>query len=413
MRFLTATSLFIFFLFDCFYSNSQDVLKLRIDPSNAFGGTVSNYFSKIDYIPLETNKQSLFGDISQLLVTDSSYVIFDRDTRSVLFFTKEGKFINKINTGNDNVIIYSYGDIILLARASNSGDIVLREYSTKGKILTDDKILENNNALKQYFFPLKSGFYATFNSCNTNCECSKNITGSTSYMIDIYKDDKLYKSLLPYDIYKKRVFCELEGRLAFSMNMILDRDAFYISSPLEHIIYQVTVDTAIAKYQIVVPKKYDIMRHLFETDSNFTNSDLKSSNYYKPTSIRNVSNINLVNNFLLFKVNYFSKLADEYGVLLNCNFIYDFKNEKLSALERITPDKSSYYLRFFNEQKINLNGLNYHKGCYFSTISSLEMFAARDATKSKNPQYPPVLQEYFKTQTRKSNPVIVRMKLKE
>ena len=75
---------------------SQTVQKIRINPDQAYGGPVSDYFENIEYIPLETTKESLFGDVSEMVVTHDSYVIFDWDTKSVLFFKKEdGKFLFK------------------------------------------------------------------------------------------------------------------------------------------------------------------------------------------------------------------------------------------------------------------------------------------------------------------------------
>lgn len=51
-------------------------------------------------------------------------------------------------------------------------------------------------------------------------------------------------------------------------------------------------------------------------------------------------------------------------------------------------------------------------GYYYTTLSSLAMFTEMKNTKSRNPHYTPTLEEYFKTQSRKSNPVILRMKIK-
>ena len=76
---------------------AQEVPKLRIDPAQAYGGVVGDYFDEVNYIPLQTTKESLFGAISNMIVTDSSYVISDNDTRAVLFFKKDsGYFILKL-----------------------------------------------------------------------------------------------------------------------------------------------------------------------------------------------------------------------------------------------------------------------------------------------------------------------------
>src|SRR3569833_2319900 len=87
--------LLVFMLLIMQTMHAQQVEKLRIDPSQAYGGKVSEYFEQVNYIPLETTKESLFGDINQLAITDSSFVITDMDTRAVLFFTRKGRYITK------------------------------------------------------------------------------------------------------------------------------------------------------------------------------------------------------------------------------------------------------------------------------------------------------------------------------
>ena len=54
---------------------SQNVSKIRIDPTRAYGGNISDYFDSIEYIPLETRKESLFGEITKLIITDLVYLI--------------------------------------------------------------------------------------------------------------------------------------------------------------------------------------------------------------------------------------------------------------------------------------------------------------------------------------------------
>jgi len=72
---------------------------IRIDPETANGGSMDQVFSEIAYIPLETTKESLFGDISKMEVTDDSFVILDRDTKCILTFDKKGKYRSKIALG--------------------------------------------------------------------------------------------------------------------------------------------------------------------------------------------------------------------------------------------------------------------------------------------------------------------------
>src|SRR3954467_7786076 len=72
--------------------DTSHVDTLRIDPLNSFGGSASEVFETANYIPLETTKESLFGSIDQLEVTDQYFIILDQNTNCILFFKKDGKY---------------------------------------------------------------------------------------------------------------------------------------------------------------------------------------------------------------------------------------------------------------------------------------------------------------------------------
>lgn len=57
----------------------------------------TQFFLSIEYIPLETNSESVFGEIDELLVTNDHYIILDKKTHGIFVFDKSGKFVNKIN----------------------------------------------------------------------------------------------------------------------------------------------------------------------------------------------------------------------------------------------------------------------------------------------------------------------------
>lgn len=76
--------------------DSSKVISLRIDPSNAKGAKVSEVFKNVKFIPLETTKESLFGNIDILEVCPGYFVIYDFDTNSILVFESNGRFHVKI-----------------------------------------------------------------------------------------------------------------------------------------------------------------------------------------------------------------------------------------------------------------------------------------------------------------------------
>ncbi|MEJ2881832.1 6-bladed beta-propeller [Pedobacter sp. GR22-6] len=80
--------------------DSSKIDTLRIDPSHAIGGNASDVFEELNYIPLESTRESTFGRIDQLEVTDDYFVIRDETTNCILFFKKNGKFHAKIDGGS-------------------------------------------------------------------------------------------------------------------------------------------------------------------------------------------------------------------------------------------------------------------------------------------------------------------------
>ncbi|MBC7567606.1 MAG: 6-bladed beta-propeller, partial [Pedobacter sp.] len=107
--------------------DSAGMKTLRLDPTTARGAAVSQVFDDVKFIPLETTKESLFGTISQLNVTDNNYIIYDYDTKAVLIFDKAGKYIAKVNSSkiekdpNDKGNQEFYGYVL---RTENNQDYI-------------------------------------------------------------------------------------------------------------------------------------------------------------------------------------------------------------------------------------------------------------------------------------------------
>jgi hypothetical protein len=81
-------------------SHSQNLVTISV-PLPVESGTTEDHFSKIEFIALESNAQSMIGDIERIWVYDNSLYIFDRQLKQILRFTDQGQFVAKIgNKGN-------------------------------------------------------------------------------------------------------------------------------------------------------------------------------------------------------------------------------------------------------------------------------------------------------------------------
>jgi hypothetical protein len=406
------TSIILFVVFVCLHATTQEVQKIRIDPSKAYGGSVSEYFSNVEYIPLETNKESLFGDARNIIITDRSIVVYDYDTRATLFFTPKGKFIRK-NKEKEASFSRIYFDretdqIAVITDDEYTKKRILKYYSKTG-IPANNAPLQVTASDNSVIVPIGSGYFASGSSFYL--WLNEQAVDSSFGLIKIYKNNKIYKSFIPHNQKTNLAASILVGSV--EVDGLIENNTFYIATPLEHEIYKITKDTA---------EKIAIL--IFPADRSFTQEIIKSQDRKMLDNLnRTISNdiqkilfvnkISLHNHFLSFRINSNSiSFASGSEASTSRNFIYNIENGRLVSLERINTDSSNYFLPISGMNTI-LSGYTYLGGNFYTQISSFEMFAAYEKNKNKNPQYPPALQEYFKTQNRKSNPVIVKMILRE
>ena len=175
--------------------DSTTIVTLRIDPQSARGAAVSQLFDEVKFVPLETTKESLFGNISQLKVANNKYIIFDYDTRSVLLFNTDGKFIAKIDAAKlqtdkgDKEKAQSYGfktieeegiPYIVIFTNNNAqyfdfeGKFIKK---TKNLNYADGITMANGNVLVKQYKSIKKGNDSTFYKLNVINTIKNDTTG--------------------------------------------------------------------------------------------------------------------------------------------------------------------------------------------------------------------------------------------
>ncbi|GAB3425290.1 6-bladed beta-propeller [Niabella aquatica] len=403
-------------LFICVITRTaaQQVPVIRIDPGQAYGGTVSEYFSDVEYIPLETTKESLFGDIYDMIVTDSSYVISDLDTKTIFFFSLNGKLLNKIRGQIFISHDLSENRIVSFKFSEDQTKLYLTYLSLSGrKILPDVQVDLKGNSMPVPKFlttPLGDDYFLVLNNCISDGK--ENRIPENCDFFSIYKNDSLYRKLIPVKENVLKATKKLSGYV--SLPKITEGGDFYFSSPLDFNIYRVNKDTAVAIYRLVFPGDRVLAKNIVESDNDKFLDSIKVKVYTDRKLILNIENIFFSGSKFFFKLRVPSSVV-AYNTSINeyqYNFIYDTVSKKLVSLDRLTPDKMSSFLPVMGEKSKMRGFIPFQKHLY-SYMSSLVLFTAKEKTESRNPIYPTVLQEYFKTQSRKSNPVIVRMKLRE
>lgn len=84
------------FLFSCKQENKKQENTIVIQFDSAENGRFD--VLHMEYIPLETTEQSLIGEISKIIYKNERFYILDKyQSRSVLIFDRNGKFVSSIN----------------------------------------------------------------------------------------------------------------------------------------------------------------------------------------------------------------------------------------------------------------------------------------------------------------------------
>lgn len=395
-------------------SFSQEPTKLRIDLDRSFGGAFSEYLSDIEYIPLENTKISRFGQISNLILTDSSFVITDKDTKSILFFSPSGKFFNKVSKKGS---LFPTGAIFNSQK--NTIDVVFQDiektklafenYNLVGMFVSKGSIKDVNIDF------VRNGLIIDKNNYWLRYQFYGNETFPTHYFTQYINNEKA-GSAVPFDGLNAFALFYLTKELGHFNLPVVRSGKFYFATPLGNKIYEVNSLTGIATplFQIILPAKFSLQNSLLAIQDKKKIDSAIHTKWFNDRTVLGLENIIYDTKKLIFKTH--TGLVSRYGAdgaVISRNFFYRFTDNRLVAFEKVSPDPNTYFLPFKSQGTISTEGFYFKNDYLYTHLSSLEMFGAYEATKSKKAIYPVGLQKYFLVQDRKSNPVIVRMRLKE
>ena len=104
--------IFLLFVFSCRQEKASDIDRsMAVDLETRDRVSLKQLFSRIEIIPLETNGESLFRNISVIRETGDRYYIMDNKVTTVWVFDKKGKFLFKIaHVGNGPGEYYHLSD---------------------------------------------------------------------------------------------------------------------------------------------------------------------------------------------------------------------------------------------------------------------------------------------------------------
>lgn len=379
--------------------DSTEMLAIRIDPQTARGARVSEVFHEVNFIPLETTTESLFGKINQLETTENHFIIYDDDTHSVLIFNRTGKFISKI-TGKD---AHNFQNFSL--KYENKTPFIeifigpyYLNYDLNGKlirkILSKDK--EEDEGIRFTDHTQVKSNYTVYHGKDT-----------INYEIGLSKDNKEIANYFPYN--KKRSHTDQFYSQGGPIHDSKIPDEFFFTTYYDNNIYRITPKKISLAYRILFPG-INTLPTDFISNPIYKN---KREEYFRqhPQEIFATSNLYKIGDFLYLKYYNWDTNTKKYALR------YNLKTADLTSVIDLEPDSSSSFLPItdagFHLDFANKGFLQYDGKYLYTSYSSLAMFAFKELSASKNPKYDALLTSYFKTENRKSNPVIIQLKPKK
>jgi len=386
--------------------DSSMLQTLRIDPSSARGAAASQVFDEIKFIPLETTKESLFGTISQLRVTDDRYVIWDNDTKSVLIFDRSGKYKAKVNGSKIEKDPESkqnqsfYGFTLKKEDGKQLIQLIAGEYffyfDLEAKLIKKVKINEYSSS---YSFP--DGTLLELN------HKEKKVKDSAYFEISLIKNKQRVESYFQYspDRYDKDEYYTTGESITNSGNP----NEFFSIRPYEYNVFRVTPTKLYLSYKMIFPANNSLPPGFLENPLYVG----KRRDYFdkNPKVFYALGSTYQIGENLYFKV-----ANMNWGGTDRKAFIYNLKNKTTTSIADIEPDTLSQFLPVTDagvHYEFANKGFHIFDGKYFYTsYSSLLLFKFKEQSENKERTYDPALTEYFKTQDKKSNPVLIQLKPK-
>jgi hypothetical protein len=392
--------------------DSSHVKTLRIDPSNAVGGVASDFFAEVNYIPLETTNESLFGSISKLEITEDYYIILDQNTHCVLIFTRAGKFHTKIKSSEKSPIwdfsVNKWAKQIIFSR-DRYKTLTYCDYD--GKVVNTVKLGgefakdEIGNFGLDLFAPDKG---ITINWYHATDSTSKDYKTYAKSLI-IYANDKhkVYAQGLPF---KKPVgkieyaYTGLGPLTSFGVDT-----AYFYSNTFDYSIYTVTPNSINFTYKFIFPM-YASLPNDFMTNTLYADKKMEWVEKNRDI-IYGLGNFFRTGNNLVFKTfseNGYNNKED--------NLIYNLKTGTTIAYKHIQQDERSYFMPIYDQTGWTFNNrgiLACTGGCIYTSVSAVGMYKAYNDNAEQKVKYPPALAEYFKKGSIKDNPAILQLKLKD
>lgn len=339
----------IFFLLGCEgkVPNSSEIRdhesfqELNITPEKSISLKTQDFIDTVQFIPLETTKESEFSEVSQIECLPDRYIILDKSTSQILFFNKDGKFIAKISSDNSKLPV-SYEKIV---------DFTVDRY--KKKVYFSD--LYSTNVFE---FSLNGDFLNVSKKSNLDYAVRENHhihdqrirylsykapadNQGAPYNLTVFKDDAILRTYLPFDT----AVIDRNDVYGAKNYFFESGDVLFFTMPYSEEVYRFDKSGEISRaFHFTFPEQLRIPK------------DFTKSEQYKGQRKRflkdNGDKIYLITNFYQLNNNLvFRLIGGKYSDL----FFYNLSNQSLISLKRFVSDSTTNYLPIIGESILGID----------------------------------------------------------
>lgn len=379
---------------------------LRIDPGNAYGASATEAFESATYIPLETTKESTFGKIDKLEVTEDYFIIDDENTNSILFFDRQGKFLHKIFGGsnksmdnNDRISTFNVNrkarEVVFLQMRNRVWTQMIFDFNGNKKrqvpVKEDDALLNNAVFLTADLAAAAMGY-----------DDDQKDRVKTRFLIHYVKDFKTATSkAFPYKVPGLKIRDDyFDGGSGLSETGMDTAALFTLSN--DYRIFKVSPSKVQQLYTLIFPLINAVPKN-FLTDTSFNGKRHKMYTENRKL-IYSLGNCQQAGPNLLFHT----------GNSNSQNLICNVNSGTVIDFDHILSDESTWFLPVNKGKYYHTFPLAACDGKFiYTSFSSLQMFDAHKDNSDKGIKYNPVLESYFSKRSKADNPVILQIKLKD
>lgn len=401
---------YLTFLFLLLYvtAKSQKFHTFRINPAFAMGAKTSQVFEEVQFLPLESTKESSFGILQKLQISEHYYSFFDYTTKAIFIFNKNGSFHSKISElpflNNETLHHYSSLSNFILQNSNELIYVVYNEqnkqhtkclavFNAEGQLLQSKKMNQAFNEVSSSF-----GFVSTSkaifanenenNKSNYYFSIVNNFDSISSEHVQVESNDpfkKCYSNKFILQSYSS------EGSLWYRL--------------FDNSVYSFDTKGNLNKYSILLPASLALGNEFYK-DSSIIGNRSKCFEYLSDHRDK----VSYFTNWCKSNDLFFFSFVKYNSSSPNDSYLYNSASNNLFSVARISPDSLSFNIPIFS-----LGGMivGADKDYAYYSIPSFVLYNTIKNSPDKSWQQNTELARYISTQDPKSNPVLIRLKFKK